>query len=237
MSVFGLPERRGKWSVWRYNWLAHHKIIRALERVRPHLRGVLLDLGCGTKPFARVYERGLARNWGIDLPDSRYIGAGRTLGPDVFGRAEALPFRDGSFDTVMGLSMLIYAPEPKRVIAEAHRVLRPGGHLVMEFTQMAPVHDDLHDYFRFTRVGAARLLADAGFETIETVPVGGLWSRVGLSWIAALHRVNRGPLRVVTELPVRALYVVLQLGFEGLDRIFFDPREVLANLVVARKPE
>src|SRR5205814_5116426 len=42
------PRRRpGKWSVWQFNWLANHKIIRALERSRPHAHGVLLDLRCG----------------------------------------------------------------------------------------------------------------------------------------------------------------------------------------------
>jgi hypothetical protein len=60
-------------------------------------------------------------------------------------------------------------------------------------------------------------------------------ARVGLSWIGALNRLNRGPLRILTEIPVRVLYVVLQLGFDVLDRLLFDPREVLAHLVVARK--
>jgi hypothetical protein len=70
---------------------------------------------------------------------------------------------------------------------------------------------------------------------VEFVQVGGLWARVGLSAIAALNRLNRGPTRVLTEIPVRILYVVLQLGFEALDRLFFDPREVLAHVVVARR--
>jgi len=66
--------------------------------------------------------------------------------------------------------------------------------------------------------------------------VGGLWARVGLSTIAALNRINRGPTRVLTEIPVRVLYIVLQLLFELLDRVFFDPREVLAHVVVAKRP-
>jgi len=138
-------------------------------------------------------------------------------------------------DTVLSLSVLTYLPEPGRLIAEAHRVLKPGGTLLLEFTQMVPLHDEPHDYFRFTRYGAAHLLERAGFEPLEYIPIGGLMSRVGLSAIAALNRINRGPLRVITEIPVRILYVVLQLGFEALDRLFFDPREVLAHLVVARK--
>jgi hypothetical protein len=40
---------------------------------------------------------------------------------------------------------------------------------------------------------------------------------------------------VLTEIPARLLYLVLQLVFEGLDRLFMDPAEVLAHVVVARR--
>ena len=51
-----------------------------------------------------------------------------------------------------------------------------------------------------------------------------------------LPHLQGGPTRVLTEIPVRILYVLLQLLFEGLDRLFSDRREVLAHLVVARRP-
>jgi SAM-dependent methyltransferase len=222
----------GRFTPWKFNWLANHKILAALERVRVHASGDLLDIGCGSKPFAPLFAGRVRRYWGSDLAASRYLGAAR---PDAFATAEAQPFRDGVFDTVMGLSMLTYLPEPGRMIAEAHRVLKPGGVLILEFTQMVPLHDEPHDFFRFTRYGAEYLLRRNGFEPVEYVPVGGLWARVGLSLLAGLNRINRGPTRVLTELPVRLLYVVLQLLFEGLDRLFLDPREVLAHVVVARK--
>lgn len=220
------------WAFWKFNWLANHKIVAALERVRDHARGELLDMGCGSKPFAGLFAGRVTRYWGTDLSASRYLGDAR---PEAFARAEAQPFRDGSFDTVLGLSMLTYLPEPVRMIEEAHRVLRPGGVLILEFTQMVPLHDEPWDFFRFTRYGAEHLLRRAGFEPVEYVPIGGLWARVGLTTIAALNRVNRGPTRVLTEIPVRLLYVIVQLACEALDRMFFDPREVLAHLVVARR--
>jgi len=222
----------GRFTPWKFNWLANHKIIAALERVRTHARGELLDVGCGSKPFAPLFAGRVQRYWGSDLRASRYLGQAR---PDAFATAEEQPFRSGTFDTVLGLSMLTYLPEPGRMIREAHRLLRPGGVLILEFTQMVPLHDEPHDYFRFTRYGAEHLLREAGFEPVEFVPVGGLMARVGLSTIAGLNRVNRGPLRILLEIPVRILYVVLQLGFELLDRVFFDPREVLAHVVVARR--
>ncbi len=221
-----------KWAFWKFNWLANHKIVAALERAREHAHGELLDMGCGAKPFAGLFAGRVTRYWGSDLSASRYLGDAR---PEAFARAEAQPFRDGSFDTVLGLSMLTYLPEPVRMIEEAHRVLRPGGTLILEFTQMVPLHDEPWDFFRFTRYGAEHLLRRAGFEPVAYIPIGGLWARVGLTTIAALNRVNRGPTRVLTELPVRLLYVLVQLGCEALDRVFFDPREVLAHLVVARR--
>ena len=65
-------------------------------------------------------------------------------------------------DTVLGLPMLTYLEEPLLMLSEAHRVLRPGGVLLLEFTQMAQLHDEPHDYFRFTRFGAESLAQARG---------------------------------------------------------------------------
>ena len=80
----GVP---GKWSVWRYHWLIHHPVITALERARAHAHGVLLDVGCGSKPFEHLFRGRVTRYLGTDLASSAYLDGVR---PDVFARAEAL---------------------------------------------------------------------------------------------------------------------------------------------------
>jgi SAM-dependent methyltransferase len=183
---------------------------------------------------ARTWLRGAYDRYiGVELPGSAFKGDEPVT---FYARGERLPLRDASVDTVLGLSVLTYMAEPLSFLMEARRVLKPGGSLVLEFTQMAPLHDAPHDYFRFTRFGALFLVRQSGLEPVEIVPVGGLWSRVGLSLIAPLNRLNRGPIRILTELPVRASYVVVQLGSELLDRMFSNPNEVLAHLIVARRP-
>ena len=222
----------GRWSVWRYHWLIHHQVIAAIERARAHAHGVLLDIGCGSRPFEPRFQGHVTRYLGADLASSAYLDGAR---PDVFARAEALPVRDATIDTVLGLSMMDHIAEPARVLDEAHRVLRAGGTLILEFPQLVPLHDEPYDYFRYTRFGVLWLLERTGFEPIEILPIGSLMARVGLDATEVLNRLNRGPTRPLTELPVRALYVVLQVLFAGLDRLLFDPRQVIGHLVVARR--
>ena len=222
------------WSFWRYNWLANHKVLSAAKRTRPYAHGVLLDIGCGSMRAREWYEGRITGYLGIDLAVSPYLEDAKL---SAVARGEQIPFRDGSVDTVLGISMLTCLAEPERLIEESHRVLRPGGTLILEFTQMAPLHDEPHDYFRFTWFGAKSLLERGGFEIVDSQPIGGLMARVGLSAIAGIQRFNRGWTRIFTEIPARLLYIVLQLWFELLDRVFFDRREVLAHLIVARRVE
>jgi len=231
----GVPDRlnTGKWAVWKFNWLANHKLIHALESRRDRVHGDLLDIGCGSRPFAPAFKGRVRRYWGTDLHGSPHV---RRLGPDAYARAEAQPIRSASMDTVVSFSVVTYLREPIEMFREAHRVLKPGGVALVEFAQMEPVLDAPHDYFRFTPYGARYLFEKSGFVVEEILPLGGLWARMGLSLIGALNRINRGPLRFLTEIPVRVLYVVLQVFFEVMDHLFFNPLEAMSHLVIARKP-
>lgn len=221
----------GRWSVWRYNWLANHKLIGGLERVRRHAHGTLLDVGCGSRAFAPLFRGHAERYLGLDLPGSPEYSFGR---PDVFGDARALPVRTGSVDTVLSLSTLEQVPDPAGALAEMRRVLAPGGVAIVEFIQLVPVYPRSPDLWRFTGPGVERLLRNAGLEPVEIVALGRLPAYVALVALARLNRLNRGRRRVLTELPVRLLYVLLQMLAEALDALAPRSDEVLSRLVVAR---
>ena len=99
--------RHTRWTFWKYHWIIYHRTIEALERARNFARGDLLDVGCGDRPFAWVFDGRVARYVGTDLHTSRYLAA---RPPDAYAGSETLPFRDETFDTVIGLSMLTYFP-------------------------------------------------------------------------------------------------------------------------------
>jgi ubiquinone/menaquinone biosynthesis C-methylase UbiE len=91
-------------------------------------RGRILDLGCGT---GRTLARLPAGVVGLD-PAWPSLQAARRRAPHarlVQGSAEALPFRDGAFDTVVGSLVLCSVPDAARGLAEVRRVLDGGGEL------------------------------------------------------------------------------------------------------------
>jgi ubiquinone/menaquinone biosynthesis C-methylase UbiE len=106
-----------------------------LEAVAP-VAGELLDVGCGTGWWLeRLLAAGVApeRLHGVELDPAR-VEAARRRAPGtavVEGDVRALPYGDGRFGAVFLLTVLSSVEGPERAVAEAWRVLAPGGLLVV----------------------------------------------------------------------------------------------------------
>jgi ubiquinone/menaquinone biosynthesis C-methylase UbiE len=99
-------------------------------RLCEEARGRVLDLGCGTGRNLALLPSG---SFGID-PAVDPLRRARRRAPEarlVQARAEALPFRDRVFDTVVSGLVFCSVDDPARGLAEVRRVLRPGGTLRM----------------------------------------------------------------------------------------------------------
>lgn len=99
----------------------------------------VLDIGCGIGYVVALYAAGGARVTGVDiaqrsveLTQSRL----RLLGLSAVvqkANAEDLPFADASFDLVTSYGVLHHTPNTGKAVAEAIRVLRPGGKIILMF--------------------------------------------------------------------------------------------------------
>lgn len=97
----------------------------------------VLEVGCGIGTDLVRFAQGGARVTGIDLSQTAIDLATRNFewhgldGADLrVGDGEALPFDTASFDVVYGHGVIQYAADAPRLIAEAHRVLKPGGEAI-----------------------------------------------------------------------------------------------------------
>ena len=121
---------------WLYDAICAYAERTGLARWRRWLvagaRGRTLDLGCGTGRSLPLAPAGVTLI-GLD-PSSDALRRARRRAPHVplvRASAEALPFRDGSFDTVLSGLVFCSVPDARRGLGEVKRVLRPGGRLRM----------------------------------------------------------------------------------------------------------
>jgi SAM-dependent methyltransferase len=208
------------WLVWR--------IGRAHLRSVAHLaRGRTLDIGCGWMPMVPVFDGRIDRLVGLDRP--RPEEPGRPV--SVLGDARRLPFRSESFDTALCLQVLEHLPEPEESLREAHRVLRPGGHLLLTAPHIWNVHEAPDDYFRFTLYGLRHLFGKAGFEVVEVRAMAGYFVTTAARFCYLLAHLDRWGLQIL----IRPLYFLTQVIGWGLDRIYCDRSETWNYLAVGRK--
>ena len=96
----------------------------------------VLEVGCGTGPVCRVLAKlpNVAKVTGVD-PSPVLLAKARELSKDVSGiefeegDGKSLRFGDASFDVVVLHTLLSHIPGPEAVLAEAYRVMKPGGSL------------------------------------------------------------------------------------------------------------
>jgi ubiquinone/menaquinone biosynthesis C-methylase UbiE len=98
-------------------------------------RAAVLEVGCGTGPVCRFLATlpEVASVTGVD-PSPLFLDRARALAEDVtfvVGDARALAFPDAAFDTVVFHTSLCHVPDAEQALAEACRVLRPGGRLAV----------------------------------------------------------------------------------------------------------
>jgi len=143
---------------------------------------VTVDFGCGAMPYRPLFA---GRYIGIDLTNSHGH-------PDALAWAEATPLRDRCADVVISTQQLEHVADPRAVLAEARRVLRPEGTLLLSTHGVWPYHPDPHDLWRWTEEGLKDIVSAVGFDVervhhqgelytsallLATYPLGGLRRR------------------------------------------------------------
>ena len=172
-----------------FNRLAKQQLEDALAAAAArHARGRLIDVGCGEKPYAGTFAPYVDEHVGVDHPDSPHA----LTSVDVVAGAYDIPLADASFDTALMAEVLEHLETPERALAEARRLLRPGGALIVTTPFMWVLHEEPRDFFRYTPHALRLLLTRAGFTGVDVRPLSGQWTTLALLCGYALQTTRLG---------------------------------------------
>lgn len=190
----------------------------------------LLDVGCGSGMLLTLAAERGAEPSGIDVtPELLAIARERLPGADLReGDMESLPFADAAFDAVTGVNAFQFAGDPRRALAEAARVLRPGGLLAAslfaapEHCQGTVAHEAMaalsppqteadHAPYLLSAPGALeRALADAGLEPAGEGEVECVWAYAGIDDALRALAGSAGGARAVADAGLDAVHAALR---------------------------
>ncbi len=196
-------ERRGILAFMRY----------AAGKTPPGAR--ILDVGAGDAPYRELFSH--VEYLTLDWENSVHEGA-RTA--SFTGSADELPLDDASVDGVLLTQVLEHVRRPAVVLSEIARILRPRATLYATVPFVWELHEEPHDYWRFTTHALSALLADAGLHEVAIEPrtdslsaLAQLMTNVG--WSLARHPTDERTQQAATALRELALEVAELAPLDG----------------------
>lgn len=182
----------------------------------------VLDYGCGNMPY-RLFFDGYTKYYGADLP-------GNDLASVMITEEGKIGAPSDSFDVVISTQVLEHVRNPLAYLGEAHRVLVPGGKLVLSTHGFWMYHPDPQDYWRWTPEGLQTIVRQAGFNLLSTKKI------IGLAG-AGLQLFQDGLTPFVPRRLRPIFYLIMQSGILLLDRVLRRSRrqDGICLVVLAEK--
>jgi SAM-dependent methyltransferase len=148
--------------------LATYPIIEFIDKHGDRFHGKLIDIGSGNKPYMNYFRH--VEYIGVDIANE---------GADIIANAKLLPIESDSIDVVLCNQLIEHDPEPHKIVAEIHRILKEGGALILSAPQMGRLHGEPNDYYRYTKWGLKCLLERNGMKIEIIESHGGIFRALG----------------------------------------------------------
>ena len=217
-------------------FLPRQAILQAIHSNHAFLNGRCLDVGCGDQPYKPLLLQEpfqISELLGLDRAGQRC----QSTPPDLLWQNGTIPLPDASIDSALCTEVLEHCPDPLSLLMEVHRVLKPGGSLLLTVPFLWPLHEVPHDCFRYTPFALKQLLEAAGFRVEDLRSLGGYdrsLAQMLALWVRR-RRMNR-LLRTGLTLLIYPLWTVLRLMPEPDSNPFGEGQMITGLLARAQKP-
>lgn len=175
---------------------------------------IILDLGCGQKPFQSLFPRG------------KFIGVDFDLNSDaeVIADNHRLPFKDNSFDAIIASEVLEHSADEYQFIKEMRRVAKKNALVYISLPFIFPLHGVPHDFNRFTKYKLNNLFKDDKIIFLEAS--NNIFASVFI-FINMVIRILFGSAPLFY--PVYAVNNLLALAAENFSRLYRDDHGFIAE--------
>lgn len=133
-------------------------IAQQVKKYARYITGIVLDVGSGkSNRYKHLFQY------------QRYItlDPNQDAGAEITAEAENIPLPENFVDSIVSTQVLEHVKNPWKVINEFGRVLKPGGYCLLTAPQWNNLHEEPHDYWRYTKYGLAKIFEENGFKIIE----------------------------------------------------------------------
>lgn len=202
-------------------YLVYKPLIRDLEyAVKKYAGERILDVGCGNKPYQSMFQ-GITKEYvGCDIVQSSENKV------DVICEATKIPLPDSSFDTIFTTQVIEHVEDHQALVKEAYRLLKHGGYLILSGPMYWHLHEEPHDFFRFTKHGFKYILEKNNFTTIEILSNGGKWALMGQVIIHTM------PARLIR---IKLFRIFINRIFWYFDKKYYNYFNTMNYVIIGKK--
>jgi SAM-dependent methyltransferase len=142
-------------------YFARSGLAAGIRKYSNSLDGVLLDVGCGTKPYQALFSVEKYIGLDIDSDSSRM----RAIA-DYFYDGATFPFSDEMFDSILCNQVLEHVFNPDYFLSEIYRVMKPGAKMLLTVPFVWDEHEHPYDYARYSSFGLKSLFERNKFKIL-----------------------------------------------------------------------
>ena len=212
-------------------YFSRQGLFKAMVTLGKELNGKLLDIGCGTKPYAPYLHA--AEYVGVEIDTER---SRKTSKADFFYDGKKLPFESSTFDAVLANEVFEHVFNPTEFLHEINRVLKQDGKFLLTVPFVWDEHEQPFDYARYTSFGLRYILEQHGFQVVRSKKsvddirvIFQLWNEYIYKKTYIENPIVRLLLNILFIAPFTIVGILLYRFFPGNHDLYLD------NIILAQK--
>jgi SAM-dependent methyltransferase len=204
-------------------------LTRQIRENASYIKGKTLDVGAGEMDrYGKFFKNVKIVRMDVNHRDT----------VDLVGSADCIPASDSEFDSIICTQVFEHLADPWKSAQELYRVLKLGGHVLLTVPQMNELHEEPHDYFRYTKYGLKAMFEKAGFK-IEKIDQRGAYfstlAQIKIRHFIGIFNLYKRPFlgRVIGK--ILKIYGMFMIYLDKIDRSSDNKTQTIGWCVILKK--